>query len=89
LLRVILVDKGVTFATGVYESTSIFLVLALDRRNFDDRRRSSSEFLFDRHSVNSQIRDTNWRSERSIRSRYLVRGNRSSRCVTARGLKAT
>jgi hypothetical protein len=53
LLRVILVDKGVTLVAGVYKSISVFLVLALDRRNFDNRRRGSSEFLFDRYSVDS------------------------------------
>jgi hypothetical protein len=53
LLRVILVDKGVTLVAGVYKSIGIFLVLVLDRRNFDNRRRGSGKFLFNRHSVDS------------------------------------
>ena len=68
LLRVFQVNKGITLTTRVYESASIFLIRALDRRDFDNWRRCSGEFLLNWHPVNRQVRDTDRFSRRGIRS---------------------
>ena len=45
LFPTVYVNKYITLVTRVYESVSIFLIRALDRRDFDNQRRCSGEFL--------------------------------------------
>jgi hypothetical protein len=57
-LCVLLIDEGVSFASGIDKGTGLFAGLVLSNHNTQDWGRGTSEFFFNCSAVNRNICNT-------------------------------